>query len=82
MMDDMRNPLTSSNLASWRQLINSDLPDRGRAKFFFTNHHREANVEPLHHVVSTMILNVMTVEIFKDEIYISRVRSPTINVNS
>ncbi|CAN6915104.1 unnamed protein product [Brassica oleracea var. botrytis] len=71
MMDDMRNPLTSSNLASWRQLINSDLPDRGRAKFFFTNHHREANVEPLHHVVSTMILNVMTVEIFKDEIYIS-----------
>ncbi|KAL0875003.1 hypothetical protein Bca101_024708 [Brassica carinata] len=47
MIDDtylnVRNPLTCGNLASQSQFLNSDPPDRGRAKFFLTNHHLEAN---------------------------------------
>lgn len=75
MIDDtylnVRNPLTYSNLASQSQFLNSDPPDRGHANFSLTNHHLEANSEPLDHVVATIKQIVMTVEIFKDEIYIA-----------
>ncbi|KAG2304889.1 hypothetical protein Bca52824_033540 [Brassica carinata] len=62
MIDDtylnVRNPLTYSNLASQSQFLNSDPPDRGHANFFLTNHHLEANSEPLDHVVVVVTIIV------------------------